>query len=901
MILISLVAPLSAFAPTDEVYVGVEPARVSRTHVSVQNRLRRSPAWAAFAAGEGAGWQVRFDERTGQVRRATGPGIDLGRVADRAGVEAAVRGVLARHPALVGVALDQLALRSATYVARLDTWYVTFDRLVDGVPVWRGGVTARVVGGKLVMLGLDTHPGLAGVPDPAIGEDEALRIARVEGPAPRAVHLDTSAELVVLPEATGYRLCWLARSRTQSPPGIWVSFVDAVTGELVNVHNEVRFLAGTLSGRHDTRTVDGSMSVSPIPLASLTGSDGTVAATLDDGTFDIDPALTWTTRLRGSWLTVRNSAGDNGELTLDGSAPVWTDGEATQAEIDSYVFLHQVRDWAVQFAPEVGIVDDPMRSNVNLDSSCNAYYDGSVNFYEEGDGCANTGRIGDVNYHEWGHGFHYYSVQAGTVDGTMGEGVGDVVSMLQTLDSDIAPYFYSNGSPIRELASDRVYPDDVIGEVHEDGLIYGGAMWDLYQALLDRYGEDGRSKERAWEVTSQLLADSLKGGPTLDTIYDEMVIADESAYGGDHLCEIVEAFGAHGLGPGGTSGLLSIDHEGAGNQRAGAEPALSGALVNLAPECSDFSLGTVDAVYSTDGGETWDTAPLDVSGDDFEGVLPPFESGTIVTYYLVAQATDGTEVASPAGEDIAPHTFYVGELEELYCEDFEDDDGDYTHELLDGRDQRGADDWIWGEPQGMGGDPAEAFSGARIWGNDLGGGEYNGEYQPEIVNRLTSPDIDVGEGGTLIVQFRRWLQVEDAEYDVASVYANEEAVWSNHESRAGDEHTEDGVWMLHTMAVEVDGSTLSLGWEIDSDEGLEFGGWNVDDVCVYRPVASEEPDPPALDDTGDPSDPDRPGNSGDDEGVKLDGGCGCDGGAGAGSLAGVGLALAGLLRLRRRG
>ena len=35
---------------------------------------------------------------------------------------------------------------------------------------------------------------------------------------------------------------------------------------------------------------------------------------------------------------------------------------------------------------------------------------------------------------------------------------------------------------------------------------------------------------------------------------------------------------------------------------------------------------------------------------------------------------------------------------------------------------------------------------------------------------------------------------------------------------------------------------VSFGWEIISDGGLEFGGWTVDDVCVYGVVVPESQD-----------------------------------------------------------
>jgi hypothetical protein len=46
--------------------------------------------------------------------------------------------------------------------------------------------------------------------------------------------------------------------------------------------------------------------------------------------------------------------------------------------------------------------------------------------------------------------------------------------------------------------------------------------------------------------------------------------------------------------------------------------------------------------------------------------------------------------------------------------------------------------------------------------------------------------------------------------------------------------------MLHTIVPAPANDTVTLGWEIDSDSGLEFGGWNIDDVCLYRPAPAGE-------------------------------------------------------------
>ncbi len=912
--LLGLLTPASlAFAPTSDVWIGVEPARVMREHAPRQARLREQAAWRAFTEGEGYGWQARFDERTGTAWRAWGPGIDMGNLATTKDVEGALRAFFARNEDLVGVELAQLRMKSANYVARTDTWYVDFERVVAGAPIWRGGVTARIKSGQLLLLGVETYPELHGVEPATLSADAAIRVAELEGPAALAEHSQQGAALVILPEERDdgtlrYRLTWEVRSRTFSPPGKWVSHVDARTGELVNVYNEVRFVDGTLYATHDTRTVNGSYTTSPAPLAYLTGAtSGTTVSVGIDGTYSIDGGESWNTQLRGAYVTVRNDAGAEGSLTFTGSSATWTTENADQAEIDSYVFLHHVRDWGLQFAPEVPQVSEPQRSNVNLDSNCNAYWDGDVNFYQAGGGCNNTGRIADVNYHEWGHGFHYYSLESGDFDGSISEGIGDVVSALQTLDPEIAPYFGTNGASIREISADRVYPDDVTGEVHEDGLIFAGAVWDLYGALSTTYGEAVGTKGTAWAVTSQLFADALKGGPGIPESYDEFVLADDDngdlSDGTPHQCEIIDAFGRHGLGPGGGEGsFLLVDHAAVGNQRANVAIPVAGEVINTSPACVDFALSSADVVYSTDDGATWDEAPLGVVGDAFDGEMPAFPAGSVVQYYLRASADDGSEVLQPAGGEIAPYTFFVGTLEEIYCEPF-DDDGGYTHDLIEGSDQRGADDWTFGAPGGYANDPDEAFSGRSVWGNDLGGGQYNGEYQAGVVNRLTSVEIDLGGASPIVVQYRRWLNVEDGIYDRARVYLDDEVVWENYETseRQGDAHTQDAEWMLHTLLVEPAGDVATLAWEIDSDGGLEFGGWNIDDVCVYRVSAEDPGEEPGPDDTGAGTD-DLPGDvPGDDPVVIGEGGCGCaSGSSGAGTLVAAAAGLLALARRRRR-
>lgn len=977
LVLVTLGLSALAFSPDADTWLGAEPNRTVRVHVERQRALRRGEAWQAFLAGGGAGWMAVFDERTGLPASAWGPPVDLGPLTDGASVDAAVRRFLQQNADLVGVEVDELSLRTLTHDEGRDAWTVELVQVVPGVAadasdlgqdeseakasreirldpfqtggglvehgrfdfeptlagqgpaVWRGTVLLRIVGDRLVWFSAGTHPEAAGLDlDVEVSAATAVDLAVDYGPEPNQQHETLGVNLMVLPmerwgigvaappsqTGTGldYRLVWEVRTRTAWPAGHWVSFVDATTGELLHVYNQIRYVSGALTGTHDLRTVDGNMKTSPLIDLELEGDAGDTTWTDDDGRYDLAASSTASATLSGRRLRVDNQQGAEASASLSGDF-TWTSSGASQAEIDTWVFLHQVMDWRDQYAPDVN-TGGQLLSYVNLNSTCNAYFDGNVNFYREGGGCNNTGRIADVNHHEWGHGFHYYSLESGEFDGAMSEGIADTVAFFLSADNIVAPYFLTNGSGIRDVAEDRVYPDDVIDQVHTDGLIYAGAIWDLWEVL-----EAEHSEAEAYERAVSVMARGIKLGPTLANAYDATILGDDDdgdlTNGTPNQCAIMEAFNLHGLGPGGMTTLLGFDHEPLGNQSAAlSEYPVQGSILNFSPDCVDFDLESGSVNYRT-GTEAWQSVEMSVAGDALSGALPGLPAGTVVEYFIEGRGVDGTVVTSPSGGAITPYTFVVGELVQLYCEDFEDDEGGFTHALLDGEDELGADDWIWGTPRGMGGDPDFAYSGDKVWGNDLGGGNYNGEYQNEKHNRLSSPDIDVSGYGRVVLQYRRWLNVEDGFYDQARIVMeggeaesteDDVVVWANHVSDSGDhdEHHEDTEWISHSVVLDgiVDGK-LRLGFEVDTDGGLTMGGWTIDDVCVYAVQDDSGAVDPGTDGTdgGTADGGDGADDADADWEVRGKGGCGCAATAPGRNLGVFGLLLIsfGLVRRRR--
>lgn len=836
-------APAHAFHPEDPATTAAEPARLQPFTPSEQDRLAERPAWQRFLKHEGQAWRARFDERTGAPLRMLGGRLAID-VTSASTVERDLRDLLARHPDALRAAQKDLGPARIEYSADLDIRYVELPATRAGLPIYRGGVTARIKAGELVMLGVQAYRDAPLVGRGLLDRDTAFALAIDQGPHPSTDHDPLSARQVWLPRDTadGVELVrtWQIITATAAPPGRWVSFVDADTGELLSVHDEIRWIDGTIEGLRNPRRPNQGLRQDPLSRLQVSNELGESTLTDDDGVFTLDGSRFFAS-LRGPDVAVVEAGrGRVSEVEVDGTSLVFDDRVVSQTEIDSFAAVREVRRWADAVAPEVVVGDfegGVLVSNVNRrDGNCNAFYDGSsINFYTAGGGCVNTGQLADVTYHEWGHGFHATSLRAGSFDGSISEGAADSIAFLITDDSMIGRGFFNTDTRgIREVDQLRVYPRDVVGQVHTDGLILGGTIWDLVARLEGRY-----SRDEARDVAGRILAGALKGGPTLATVGEELLLADDDdgdlSNGSPHYCELTQVLAQRGLLPA-SSPPVALRHD----QLVEAEPDRVTLTATVEAQLADcYDLDRVEAVYRVGGG-SWRRTEASSDGRDLQARIEGLAFGSFVEYYL-----DTDQVSIPEGGERNPLSLYVGGVLPLGCQDFEDSDGGYAHELISGTPGPGADDWQWDWPRGRSGDPSRANSGRNIWGTDLGlridGQRYDGAYQDDKHTRLTSPVLRFPEHlEGVALRYARWLTVQDGSNDLAQILADGEVVWTNHVSgdAAGDEHHLDARWVQHSVDLgeaTADGA-VELAWELITDEGGGFGGWNLDDVCLFAPA-----------------------------------------------------------------
>jgi hypothetical protein len=264
-----------------------------------------------------------------------------------------------------------------------------------------------------------------------------------------------------------------------------------------------------------------------------------------------DDDSTVTASLRGPFGQVfnRTSGGSDASLSVtpvDGVATVYfNDSNSLARERDTFYGLVASHARMKSIDPGLTSLDYPLPVFVGI-AFCNAYWAGSQIVMGAGAGdCADLGTWVPVMYHEYAHGItdHVYDV-VGDPPGDLHEAFSDYFASSMTGDPRVGPGILGPGTMFRTIENNLRNPEDYSGEVHIDGTILAGALWDLRQLLLPDVA----------------LADSLYhfaryGFPTSfeDYFIELLTVDDDNGDLGDgtpHIEAIRSAFGYHGIGLG---------------------------------------------------------------------------------------------------------------------------------------------------------------------------------------------------------------------------------------------------------------------------------------------------------------------------------------------------------------
>ncbi|MFQ6049050.1 MAG: hypothetical protein ACE5K7_06770, partial [Phycisphaerae bacterium] len=299
----------------------------------------------------------------------------------------------------------------------------------------------------------------------------------------------------------------------------WLFIADAATGEILYKEDLILNVDvfGNVSGYATEgwgADICGPEVLTPMPhtYAYIVGGNSTYAD--ENGDFVVPnegtSQVTVRSRVRGEWFRVYNQAGADSLLELNVIPPGPANfehnaggAEFTTAEVNAYVHANVVRDLVLFHNPAYPVIANQTNFtvNVNINSTCNAYYDGSsINFYRAGGGCANTA-FSVVVHHEYGH--HLVAV-GGSGQGAYGEGMGDCMGVLISDDPVLARGFQNNcNQGIRNADNNLQYPCS--GEIHYCGQLLSGCVWSTRNELIVTEPNDYRDILSNLTINSILL------------------------------------------------------------------------------------------------------------------------------------------------------------------------------------------------------------------------------------------------------------------------------------------------------------------------------------------------------------------------------------------------------------
>jgi len=881
-------------------------------------RTHRTVGWGTTPLG----WRAIYDRDTAVPLRMWGKGPAApGAVANPAVAEAAARRFLVEHLATLapGATASDFIVVANQLGGSGDTRSVGFAQRSGGLRVVGGSIGFTFKHDRLIMVGSTALPNVVVTTTPRLATStlaaKATGWLASDGFTTELSRTRTAIapERVIVPIVRPrrgsiditYRVAEQLALESRDPPGSWDVWVDAADGSPIARKNRLQFSSGKVLFDVPERHPGGSRLPMPAPFATHTVGGAATTATLD-GTITWNGAgnASVTPGLRGPFVAISNAAGGLATEALSvapNGSVTWSKAtsETADAQLAAFVHASVAKEFAkTRIDPNLAWLDDTISVSVNEGSSCNAYSTGDdIHFYRKSSQCENTARLADVVYHEFGHSLHNHAIieGVGAWDGALSEGMSDMLAALITNDAGMGRGFFLSNAPMRNLdpATDLRWPDDTTGEVHDDGEIIGGTMWDVKKALEAKLGAAaGHAK------TTEIFYGILQRASDIPSSYAEALVADDDdgdlANGTPNQCELNTVFKAHGLADGVvTAGITAPVRD---------TFAISLDVTPPSGACPAPAVASAEVEWRLRGGET-QTVELTRTDDTFDGAIPEQPEGSVVQYRVAITLENGSTISHPNTAADPFYEFYVGYVAPLWCADFEQRSTDWVL----------GDDWEIGEPLGLASDPKVAHRGTRVLGTDL---SKDGAYAKQTSTFAETIEIDLAGRTETRLQLHRWLGVEDGFYDRARILINDQEVWSNTASTiepqsSGINHL-DREWRFvdFDLAPHARGGKVKLRFELESDAGLQMGGWNLDDVCIVYPsvrppnCGNGEVDPDETCDDGNLEDGDGCSSTcalGDGEPGTEDGTAGCCSSSnGAPGALGLGAVVLGLVLRRRR-
>lgn len=843
-----------------------------------QRTLRNQPEWQEFEKRNGH-WYAEFNTFTELPLRAAGSPIE---VKIEGSLEEKALFFLATE--LKGFALPLANLKFQQINESDKYYYIRFIQEYKNISLWNSSVQVIMTKQfEVVGFTMDAYNHEEIDITPTIGEDSinGFMVKNLKGTVEKTEL--TGVKVLPIPAENGYEYRLVYEGMVyligeEGSPERLYTLVDANSGIVYYRQNQIHRYEPPVQGEWTVMGNTTENANDPEKLGFLPNMrvvvNGEEYKTDVSGRLNVDieePTMA-TVYMQGDFSTVYEGESRNNAnipsyevMISNDEQQILLPEEADLVAVSAYKSVNTVHDWMKAWLP-VGMtsLDYSMPTHIDrTDGTCNAFADGnSINFFREGGGCFTLALMADVIYHEYGHNINFAFYQflgSGFFNGGLGEGYADIWGLSLTHEPILSRGFQigNNNSFIRRYDIDpKVYPEDLTGQVHDNGEIIAGAWWDLGQRI-------------GMNEMFQIFIDSHFGTPMRaegeegllfsDVLFQALIADDDNgnlADGTPNSEAIIESFALHGIK---LQLVAEVEHENV--PMASSEEVIQiDFMVDIDFNYLPFVAGTV-VHHKERGTADYQTAIAGnfIEEDVYTTWIVANGKGNIIDYYIEVQSNiDAVPVIDPiSATDVEfPNLAYqvmVG-YEEKRVDGFSDVEHDWTIGVSS--DDASTGIWEIGTPNPTFNDAGQevqmsednsptsdnlcAFTGNSNGGNGLGGNDVD-----DGTTTLLSPVYNIKGYVSPAVSYHRWYsnnQGANPGNDFWEVYVSGDGgAWvqienvniTDHSWRFASIRLKDHVEATNTVQLRFVAADILI-----PDVGLDFDGGSiveagVDDVVLY--------------------------------------------------------------------
>jgi predicted small secreted protein len=558
--------------------------------------------------------------------------------------------------------------------------HVRMNQTYNGIPVYHGDVVISLNNNNVVTFVSNNYKPDLSVEHltPSLSSERARSILKESVPIRGTIYFQNEAELMIYAEEQPARLVYRVEMVTNEPRGDWEGFVDAITGEVLNVR-DIAFYDSP-NRRGILRTTTGSGYIwNPDPLTSAGVYYGTTGYSDNN---DADSPQLNNQRIS---VTLKDITANNNTYFLVGpyvnvtdwdfpAVPVVQENDSSAfhylrsqsgfEDVMVYFFLDSSQRY-IQSLGFTNIQNRPIPADPHgVNGDDNSFFSPGVNGLSFGEGGTDDAEDADVILHEYGHAIQWSIVNGwggdtgGNEEGALGEGFGDywAGSYSRAVNNTFSRNFVFtwdagfNGTtgtiwPGRPLNFSQSYPE---GGVSSQPVHDAGRYWSAVLMLI--YDDIGR------EVCDKVVLQSHYYLGTFATMRDNasaVIRADRDLFGGSHVNQIAYRFVQRNF-----LSAASIIHTPLRDTENMSGPYA--VTLTITQGYFPIAANGVQVFWGRNGGITDSVYLEETNTNTYSGEIPGNDTPAVYNYYLKVRDSAGYVVTAPRNAPLQLYSFYAG-------------------------------------------------------------------------------------------------------------------------------------------------------------------------------------------------------------------------------------------------